>query len=132
MSWSTFSYGEHWAHAHDVQQEAFMALASLYVAADPALRRLPWLHAWRAVWDAEVGAQGNGCTSLRAEEHLAPQDVPRFLDVLAGYRRWLSGAAGGASFLTGVDVDKLTGYTHLVAAVLTGDETHPGVRRRPS
>src|SRR5687768_2891168 len=55
MSWSMFSFRGHWAHAHDVEQDAFMALASMYVEADPACRDLPWLRDWQAFWLASAG-----------------------------------------------------------------------------
>lgn len=38
-----FRFREHWAHAHDVQQETFMALAAMYVEANPTYRAVPWL-----------------------------------------------------------------------------------------
>src|SRR5690242_1423294 len=60
LSWSMFRFREHWAHAHDVQQETFMALAAMYVEANPTYRAVPWLREWQAFWLRSIGRQPNG------------------------------------------------------------------------
>jgi hypothetical protein len=132
MSWSMFSFRGHWAHAHDVEQDAFMALASMYVEADPACRDLPWLRDWQAFWLASAGRQGNGCSDLRADDFLTDDErVARFRQVLGRYRSWLVAMGPVLPVVVDIPAERLIDFAATVDAVLAGDETHPRVRLKP-
>ncbi|GGO94625.1 hypothetical protein [Wenjunlia tyrosinilytica] len=129
MSWSMFRFREHWAHAHDVQQETFMALAAMYVEANPTYRAVPWLREWQAFWLRSIGRQANGLTDVCADDYLTDDGrVAQFREFLRDYQSWLVASEGPLVTAAGLSADKLVEFTQTVDAVLAGDETHPTVQ----
>jgi hypothetical protein len=125
-------FREHVAHAHDIEQDAFMESAAIYALAEPKYRTVPWLQDWRASWLGWIGAQGNGVSDIGVEEYLTDDHrIEVFREFLRDYRLWLVDGADEDHAATGLDTDMLVRYAELVEAALTGDETHPRVRRRP-
>mgnify|MGYP007039436857 CR=1 FL=1 len=130
MSWSMLSFREHWAHAHDRQQDSFMALAAMYVEADPKYRGIPWLRDWQAFWLDVAGLQGNGCSDLAADDHLTDDDrIEVFREFLGDYRAWLVAVGRAVDLVTGAELDDLIAFTRIVDAVVAGDEADPRVHR---
>jgi hypothetical protein len=128
MSWSTFSFRAHWAHAHDAEQDAFMALAAMYIEADPSYRDVQWLRDWQAFWLESAGNQGNGCSDLRADDFLTDDDqVAQFRQFLRRYRSWLIAVEPALALVVGIPTERLFDFAGTVDAVLAGDETHPRV-----
>ncbi|MFF7946295.1 hypothetical protein [Streptomyces griseorubiginosus] len=129
MSWSMFSFREHWAHAHDVQQETFMALAAMYVEADPTYRAVPWLREWQAFWLQSLGRQANGLSYIGADEYLTDDGrVTHFREFLRDYQAWLIASEGPLHTAAGLSAEKLVEFTRTIDAVLAGDETHPDIQ----
>jgi hypothetical protein len=129
MSWSVFSFRGHWAHAHDAEQDAFMALAAMFVEADPTYRDVRWLRDWQAFWLASAGRQGNGCSDLGADDFLTDdQRVAQFRQFLRRYRSWLAAVEPALTVVGDVPAGQLVDFATTVDAVLAGDETHPRVR----
>ncbi|MDX2591611.1 hypothetical protein PV343_04890 [Streptomyces sp. WI03-4A] len=129
MSWSMFRFREHWAHAHDVQQETFMALAAMYVEANPTYRAVPWLREWQAFWLRSIGRQPNGLTDVCADEYLTDDGrVAQFREFLRDYRSWLVASEGPLHTAAGLGAEKLVEFTQTVDAVLAGDDAHPSVQ----
>jgi hypothetical protein len=129
MSWSTFAFRGHWAHAHDAEQNAFMALAAIYVDVDRTCRDVDWLRDWRSFWLESVGNQGNGCSDLGAEEFLTDDGrVADFRQFLRRYRSWIESVRPALAEVVAVPTDRLIAFATTVDAVLAGDGTHPRVR----
>lgn len=124
-----FSFREHWAHAHDDEQDHFMALAAMYIEADPAYRELGWLREWQAWWLENVGNQGNGASEVGADEFLTDDDrVAQFRQLLESYRSWLLAVEPAIGIaLTYPKTEQLVEFTRTIEAVLDGNETHPRV-----
>lgn len=117
------------AHAHDSQQNTFMALAAMYVEADPAYRRIGWLRDWQSFWMEQAGCQGNGCSSLEPEEYLTDDErIELFRAFLRDYRSWVSSTAASAELITGISADRLVAFTETMEAVVTRDPNHPKVQ----
>jgi hypothetical protein len=55
--------------------------------------------------------------------------ITRFLEFLRDYRSWVASSGASISWLTGYKPEGLVAFAELMEAVLTGDETHPGVNR---
>jgi hypothetical protein len=90
MSWSSISFGQHWAHAHDNEQIMFMSHAPECLAQLPGLSGERWLHEWAAYWIDHRINNGNGCTDLALDEHLdSAEKVRVFRAFLNEYKRWL-------------------------------------------
>lgn len=124
-----FRFREHWAHAHDVQQETFMALAAMYVEANPAYRAVPWLREWQAFWLRSIGRQANGLSDVCADGHLTDDGrVAQFRGFLRDYQAWLVASEGPLHTAAGLSADKLLDFAQTVDAVLAGDDTHPAVQ----
>jgi hypothetical protein len=130
MSWSMFTFRQHWAHAHDVEQDAFMALAAMYVEADPTWRDVGWLRDWQTFWLESAGQQGNGCSDLRADDFLTDDErVARFREFLRRYRSWLAAVEPVLPVVLDIPTDRLLDFVITIDAVLAGDEDSPaGVR----
>ncbi|MFD9395984.1 hypothetical protein ACFWBB_36180 [Streptomyces sp. NPDC060000] len=124
-----FRFREHWAHAHDVQQETFMALAAMYVEANPAYRALPWLREWQAFWLGSIGRQPNGLSDVCADDYLTDDvRVAQFRAFLRDYQAWLVASEGPLHTAAGLSADKLLDFAQTVDAVLAGDDAHPAVQ----
>jgi hypothetical protein len=131
MSWSMFVFREHWAHAHDRQQAAFMAFSTLYAGAAPAHREIPWLRQWQSSWAETADLQVNGLGDLRPEDHLTDDErVAWFREFLRDYRSWVASVADTIRPLTGYEPDDLVAFATTMEAVIAGDTGHPHVRRR--
>ncbi|MEU4040092.1 hypothetical protein [Streptomyces collinus] len=129
MSWSMFRFREHWAHAHDVQQETFMALAAMYVEANPTYRTVPWLREWQAFWLRSIGRQPNGLTDVCADDYLTDDGrVAQFRAFLRDYQSWLVASEGPLRTAAGLGAEKLVEFPQTVDAVLAADDTHPKVQ----
>lgn len=116
------------AHAHDLQQDTFMALAAMYVEASPAYREVAWLRDWQAFWIEAAGNQGNGCSDLDPQKYLTDEDrIGLFREFLSDYRSWVKATAASLRLITGYDADKLVDFTETMEAVITGDKTNPRV-----
>ncbi|GAA4730350.1 hypothetical protein [Phytohabitans rumicis] len=123
-----FVFRGHWAHAHDVEQDHFMALAAMYVEAEPRYRQVAWLRDWQAFWLDATGAQGNGCSDLRADEYLLDDArVAEFRAFLRDYEAWCTAVGPALDLAVGIGPDKLVAFTRKVDAVLVGDTSHPAV-----
>ena len=130
MSWSMFVFRDHGAHAHDRQQNAFMTFGALYAAADPVYRETEWLRRWQSSWPAIADTQANGLSDLYPEKHVTDDErIARFGEFLRDYRSWVTSAADGIRVLTGYEPEDLVAFAETVEAVITGDESHPRVRR---
>lgn len=144
MSWSMFSFGSHWAHAHDIEQINFMALASEFVEGSEKYRRTPWLQEWRAYWLEHMGNHGNGCSDLNAEAFLVEEArTEQFVVLLGEYAAWLRafGEAiptdrinkllkpSGTKYQSPVEVKAQLRFLETVRAVMKGDESNPSVHR---
>lgn len=128
MSSSMFIFRANAAYAHDSQQNTFMALAAMYVEANPVYREVAWLRSWQSFWIEEAGCQGNGCSSLDTEKYLTDDDrIELFREFLHDYRSWVSATAMSAELITGFSADKLVAFTETMEAVVTGDKTNPRV-----
>jgi len=126
-----FSYGGRWAHAHDNQQDLFMRLAAVHVAANPGYREIPWFHAWSRNWMEAAGNQGNGCSDLLADDYLTDEDrVATFRRFLRDYRAWIGDIGPILEDEMRVVPDRAIAFAELLDAVLAGDESHPKVNRR--
>jgi hypothetical protein len=129
MSWSRFIFRGYSADAHDSQQDTFMALAAMYVEANPAYRQIGWLRDWQSFWIEAAGCQGNGCSSLEPEEYLTDDErIELFRAFLRDYRSWVSSTAASAQLITGISADRLVTFTETMEAVVTRDASHPKVR----
>ncbi|MGI5196755.1 hypothetical protein ACQEVY_24430 [Streptomyces sp. CA-288835] len=125
-----FIHRTHCAFAHDQTQDAFMAFAAMYVEANPVYREIEWLRDWRTFWIESRGNQGNGLSDVGNEEYLTDDGrITRFLEFLRDYRSWVASSGASISWLTDYKPDRLIAFAELMEAVLTGDETHPGVKR---
>ena len=90
MSWSMIHFAGRRAHAHDDDQELFMALASAFLASSSAFDDISWLHEWRAYWLDHLQTYGNGCSDVALERFLDSDEKKRlFKDFLNQYRGWL-------------------------------------------
>jgi hypothetical protein len=144
MSWSMFSFGDHWAHVHDIEQINFMALAPEFAETSEKYKQLPWLQAWRSYWLEHIGNHGNGCSDLNPDEFLT--DAPRlnaFQVFLVEYAEWLSafGAeipaayinklleSSGTKYQQPLKVERQLKFARTIAAVLSGDEQASNVHR---
>ncbi|WP_035844154.1 hypothetical protein [Kitasatospora azatica] len=124
-----FRFRMHWAHAHDIQQETFMALAAMYVEANPTYRAMPWLREWQAFWLRSIGRQPNGLSDLCPHDYLTDDGrVAQFREFLRDYQLWLIASEGPLAAAAGLSADKLVEFTETVDAVLAGDDTHPTVQ----
>ncbi|MEU7874788.1 hypothetical protein [Dactylosporangium sp. NPDC049140] len=123
-------YRNHWAFAHDVQQDAFMESAAMYVAATPKYSAVPWLLQWREFWLHSVGNQGNGASYIGVDEFLTDDGrVEAFREFLRDYRSWLIDGADEEHVAARLNPVSLIAYAETADAVLTGDESHPNVHR---
>jgi hypothetical protein len=130
VSWSMLVFRDHWAFAHDAQQDAFMESAAMYVAASPKYSAVPWLLRWREFWLSSAGAQGNGASDIGVEEFLTDdRRVEAFREFLRDYRSWLAAGADEEHAAADLDTGSLIAYTETADAVLAGDESHPKVKR---
>jgi hypothetical protein len=128
MSWSIFSFRGYWAHAHDAEQDAFMALAAMYVEADPTYRDIRWLRDWQTFWLRNAGNQGNGGSDLRAEDFLTDEErIVEFRQFLHRYQSWLVAMEPAFAVVVDIPTARLVEFATTVDAVLAGDETHPRV-----
>ncbi|MFC8433312.1 hypothetical protein [Streptomyces sp. NPDC057253] len=128
MSYSMFIFRAHAAHAHDIQQDTFMALAAMYVEANPVYREVAWLRDWQAFWIEAAGNQGNGCSDLDPQTYLTDDDrIGLFRQFLSDYRSWVSATAAPLKLIAGYDADKLVDFTETMEAVVIGDRTNPRV-----
>jgi hypothetical protein len=126
-------FRDHWAFAHDVQQDAFMESASMYVAASPEYSAVPWLLEWREFWLSAIGAQGNGASYIGVDEFLTDdQRIEAFRGFLRDYRSWLIAGADEDHAAADLNTVSLIAYAETADAVLTGDESHPHVHRSPA
>jgi hypothetical protein len=123
-------FRDHWAHAHDVRQDAFMESAAIYVAASPRYSAVPWLREWREFWLHAMGNQGNGVSDIGVNEFLTDDGrVEAFRAFLRDYRSWLLAGADEEHAAAGLNTDALVAYAELADAVLRGDESNPAVHR---
>jgi hypothetical protein len=130
MSWSMFSYGNHWAHAHDAQQEFFMRLGAMYLLANPRYAEIAWFRSWATDWIESAGNQGNGCSDLLAGDYLTgPERAEQFCGFLRDYQAWVTAVEGVIRWEMQMPPDKAVAFAQLVHAVVTGDESHPAVNR---
>lgn len=144
MSWSMFSFGSYWAHAHDIEQINFMALASEFVEASEKYRQTPWLQEWRAYWLEHMGSHGNGCSDLNAEAFLTEESrTKQFWAFLSEYEAWLRTFGteipiaqinklmepSGTRCQAPVEVKVQLQFAETVRAVINGDESNPRVHR---
>lgn len=131
MSWSMFVVRDHWAHAHDRQQAAFMAFGAMFAEAAPVYRETEWLRRRQSSWPAIAYTQANGLSDPYPEEHLTDDErVALFLEFLGDYRSWVTSVADTITLLTGYEPDDLVAFAETVEAVIAEDERHPSVRRR--
>jgi hypothetical protein len=130
MSWSLFIFRGLAAHAHDNEQNTFMALAAMFVEVHPVHRESVWLREWQAFWIDAVGNQGNGVSELCPEAHLTDDGrIAEFREFLGDYRSWVRATAQSAQWISGFQADKLVEFTRTMEAVLSGDRTHPRIVR---
>jgi hypothetical protein len=144
MSWSMFSFGTHWAHAHDIEQTNFMALASEFAQISEKYKQVPWLQAWRSYWLEHMGSHGNGCSDLGPDEFLT--DAPRvevFKAFLLEYAAWLSAFGAeipvahinkllehsGTKYQHSLEVGTQLKFAQTIEAVLSGNEQNSNVHR---
>ena len=131
MSWSILRFRKLQADAHDVEQEHFMALAAMYVEADPTYRELGWFREWQAYWLDSVGVMGNGGSEIGLDAHLTDEErVAQFRRFLQSYRAWLLAVARALDLaVRHPEAETLVAFIDVIEAVLDGDETHPRVSR---
>lgn len=123
-----FSFRDINAHAHDNEQNTFMALAAMYVEVHPVYQEVAWLREWQAFWMDAAGNQGNGVSDLRPEDHLTDEErIAEFHEFLGDYRSWVTATAPSVLLATGFHAERLVTFTETMEAVLTGDRTHPNV-----
>lgn len=124
-------FGERWAHAHDVQQDAFMRLAAMFAAANPRYRDLPWFRDWWREWLAVVGAQGNGLSDVLVRDYLTDgRRIEVFGEFLREYRAWLEEVGSVVEEEFRIEPGKAAAFAHLLEAVVLGDDENPAVHRR--
>jgi hypothetical protein len=144
MSWSMFSFGTHWAHAHDVEQINFMALASEFLRTSEEYKPMSWLQAWRAYWLEHMGSHGNGCSDLNPDEFLTDAlHVEVFKAFLADYAAWVSKfgteipaaeinkllESSGTKYQHPLEVKTQLNFVRTIEAVLRGDAQNSNVHR---
>lgn len=122
-------YGDRWARAHDVQQNAFMQLAAMFAAANPSYRDHPWFGDWWREWLTVAGNQGNGLSDVLLNEYLTDGErVEVFLEFLREYRTWVAAVGPVVEWEFRIEPAKATAYAELVETVVRGDE-NPAVHR---
>jgi hypothetical protein len=128
MSWSMFIFRGVAAHAHDNEQNTFMALAAMFIEVHPVHRESAFLREWQATWMETIGNQGNGVSDLSQDAHLTDDArIAEFRRFLADYRTWVRATAPSAQWISGFTADRLAEFPDIIEAVLDRDHSHPRV-----